>query len=405
MTNPLFAALEPTIFEVMSLAARAKGAINLGQGFPDTDGARDVREAAARALLEESNQYPPMRGLPALRAAVAAHYVRVQGLEIGAQDVIVTSGATEAIAASLLALVSEGEEVLILDPAYDAYEPLVRRAGGVAKRVALSPPAWRITRDLLESAAGPKLRMLILNDPMNPAARVFGAEEIAIVADFVRAHDLIAICDEVWEHVLFDGRIHHPLIREPGMGTRAVKIGSAGKIFALTGWKVGFVIAAPALLAPIAAAHQFLTFTTPPALQSAVAYGLGKEEAWFAADRAALQRSRDRLTQALTAGGYAVLPSEGTYFVNVDLAASGIAMADVDFCRALVEHHGVAAIPLSAFYAGDKPDALIRLCFAKRDATLDEAAARLLSARSGVDKLGRIDIRKDPSPARGGGSP
>lgn len=384
MTNPLFAALEPTIFEVMSLAARDKGAINLGQGFPDTDGARDVREAAARALLEESNQYPPMRGLPALREAVAAHYGRVQGLEIGAQDVLITSGATEAIAAALFALVSEGEEVLILDPAYDAYEPLVRRAGGVAKRVALLPPAWRITRDLLESAAGPKLRVLILNDPMNPAARVFTAEEIAIVADFVRAHDLIAICDEVWEHVLFDGRIHYPLIREPGMGTRAVKIGSAGKIFALTGWKVGFVIAAPALLAPIAAAHQFLTFTTPPALQSAVAYGLGKEEAWFAADRAALQRSRDRLTQALTAGGYAVLPSEGTYFVTVDLAASGIAMADGDFCRALVEYRGVAAIPLSAFYAGDTPDSLIRLCFAKQDATLDEAAARLISARQAV---------------------
>jgi aspartate/methionine/tyrosine aminotransferase len=381
MTNPLFAALEPTIFEVMSLAARKHGAINLGQGFPDTDGARDVREAAARALLEESNQYPPMRGLPALRAAVAAHYARVQRLEVRAQDVLITSGATEALAASLLALIGEGDEVLILDPAYDAYEPLVRRAGGVPRRVALTPPDWRITRDLLESAAGPKLRALILNDPMNPAARVFSLDEIGIVADFVRAHDLIAICDEVWEHVLFDGRAHYPLIAEPGMRERAVKIGSAGKIFALTGWKVGFAIAAPALLDPIAAAHQFLTFTTPPALQSAVAYGLAKEDAWFAADRAALQRSRDRLTAALSAGGYAVLPSEGTYFVNVDLAASGIAMRDVDFCRALVADHGVAAIPLSAFCAAGRPDTLIRLCFAKQDGTLDEAGRRLISAR------------------------
>ena len=379
--NRLFANLPTTVFEVMSSLARETGAINLGQGFPDEDGPIDIRRVAADALLTESNQYPPMLGTMALRQAVAAHYKRFQGLDIDHEEVLVTSGATEAIAATLLALIEPGDEVLLFQPMYDAYRPLVERAGGVARFARLDPPGWRLTHDAVVRALTPRTRFLILNNPLNPAARAFDRAELEMIAALCIEHRLVAICDEVWEHVLFDRRTHIPLIALPGMRERTIKIGSAGKIFSLTGWKVGFVVAAPALVAPIARAHQFLTFTTPPALQTAVAYGLGKDEDHFDAMRAAYQQSRDRLATALTAGGYTVLPSEGTYFLTIDLRASGIDEPDHLFCRRLVEHHKVAAIPLSAFYAEDPVDHLVRLCFAKHDATLDEAARRLIAGR------------------------
>lgn len=375
--NPVYATLGTTIFESMSARARATGAINLGQGFPDGCGPADVLQEAARALLGESNQYPPMAGLPALRQAVADHYAAHQRFDLSAGEVIVTSGATEALAAAILALVSPGDEVILFQPMYDAYLPLIERAGGVPRFVRLEPPDWRITAEALERAASPRTRLILFNDPLNPTATMASAAERRLLGQFCVARDLIAICDEVWEHVVFDGRVHASLIAEPGMRTRCVKIGSAGKIFSLTGWKVGWMCAAPPLAAVLAKAHQFLTFTTPPNLQAAAAYGLGKDPAYFEGMRAGFQRSRDRLAAGLSALGYAVLPSAATYFLSIDLAASGIAMGDAAFCEWLVEQRGVAAIPVSAFYAHDAVTTVVRLCFAKADETIDAALERM----------------------------
>jgi N-succinyldiaminopimelate aminotransferase len=383
--NPVYAGLGTTIFERMSGLARAHGAINLGQGFPDGTGPEDVIRAAADALVTRSNQYPPMVGLPELRDGIAAHYARHHRLDADpAEEIVVTSGATEGIAAALLALVSPGDEVLLFEPLYDAYLPLVQRAGGAARVVRLQPPGWRIDADLLAAAFTPATRLVVLNNPLNPAGRVFDAGELALLAEACVAHDVIAISDEVWEHVVFDGARHLPLIAQPGMRGRTVKIGSAGKIFSLTGWKVGWIVAAPELARGIARAHQFLTFTTPPNLQAAVAYGLAKPAAWFAAQAAGYARAQDRLAAGLTARGYAVRPGEGTYFCTVDLTASGIALDDAEYCERIVREAGVAAIPLSAFFGAGGPRHLVRLCFAKADATLDEAAERLGGFRAAL---------------------
>lgn len=377
--NSVYASLGTTIFETVSEAARRTGAVNLGQGFPDDPGPEDVRRAAAEAVLDGWNQYPPMLGLPALRGAVAAHYAHHQGLAIdSAGEVLVTSGATEAIAGALLALIEPGDEVILFEPMYDAYLPLVRRAGGVARFVTLAPPDWTIAREALEAAVTPRTRLILVNNPLNPAARVYPRDELAVLADFCVAHDLIAICDEVWEHVVFDGRRHVPLIGLPGMRERTVKIGSAGKIFSLTGWKVGWSVAAPPILRQLAKAHQFLTFTTPPNLQAAVAYGLGKDDGYFAAMRDGFQRSRDRLAEGLRALGFDVLPSEGSYFLNVDIASLG-KTDDAAFALRLIDDPGVATIPVSAFMQGTRTGTttLLRFCFAKRDETLDAALERL----------------------------
>ena len=380
--NPIFASLSTTVFDEMSGLARQHGAINLGQGFPAGDGPEDIRRAAADALLGEGyNQYPPMPGLPVLRQAIADHYTRVHGLDASAEEVLVTSGATEALAASLLALIAPGDEVILIQPMYDSYAPMVRAAGGIPRFVTLSPPDWRLTADALAAAVTPRTRLIMLNNPMNPACRAFDRSELDMVAGTCVRHDLIAVSDEVWEHVIFDHRAHVPLIILPGMRDRTIKIGSAGKIFSMTGWKVGFVVAAPRLHQLVMRAHQFLTFTTPAALQSAVAFGLGKDDAWFAAMRADYQRSRDRFAQALAAAGYCVLPSEATYFLNVDLPASGLGEDDVSFCRRIVTTAGVAAIPVSAFYAENAVRSVVRFCFAKSDAMLDQAAERLERAR------------------------
>ncbi|QNQ10224.1 aminotransferase [Sphingomonas alpina] len=375
--NPLYTSLGTTIFETMSARARATGAINLGQGFPDGRGPEDVLAEAARALVEDSNQYPPMLGIPALREAVAAHYSVHQGLDLTPAEVVVTSGATEALAAAILALVSPGDEVVMFQPLYDAYWPLIVRAGGVPKLVRLEPPEWRITAKALSAVASARTKLVIVNSPLNPTATMASDAELALLADFCVAHDAIAICDEVWEHVVFDGRTHRSLIGLPGMRERTVKIGSAGKIFSLTGWKVGWMCAAPRIAAVLAKAHQFLTFTTPPNLQAAAAYGLGKDVAYFEGMRAAFQRSRDRLAAGLTGLGYAVLPSAATYFLSIDLDRSGVGMGDIAFCEWLVEEAGVASIPVSAFYVEAPVTNVVRLCFAKADATLDEALERM----------------------------
>ncbi|WP_312596115.1 aminotransferase [Brevundimonas sp.] len=379
--HTVFAGMPVTVFETMSGLARQHGAINQGQGFPDAPGPEALRRLAAEAVLNGSNQYPPSRGDPILREAVIEHYRRLQGVDLALDGVVITSGATEALAATLLAHVRPGDEVIILEPAYDAYRPLIVRAGGVVRAVTLQPPAWRLTEAALEAAVGPRTRMVLVNNPLNPAARVFDAEEIAALARVCVRRDLVVVSDEVWEHVVFDGRLHRPLLAAPGMADRVVKIGSAGKMFGLTGWKVGFACGSPDLIAPLAKAHQFLTFSTPPNLQTAVAAGLAWPRSWFEDMRAGLGRSRDRLSAVLTAEGYVVTPSEGAYFLCLDLAAPGLALDDTVFCRRIVEEFGVAAIPLSAFENEPVTRTVTRLCFAKGDAVLDEAAERLGRAR------------------------
>lgn len=375
--NPVFANLPTTVFEVMSRLARETGAINLGQGFPDDPGPLDIRQRAAEAVVDGWNQYPPMLGLPELRRAVATHYGRHHGLDLDWEsEVMITSGATEALAGAMLSLIEPGDEVVLFQPLYDAYLPLVLRAGGVPKLVRLEPPHWRFDERMLADVFSARTRLVLFNNPLNPSGTVFPDQDLALLARFVVDHDAIAVVDEVWEHVVFDGLEHRPLITLPGMRERTVKIGSAGKIFALTGWKVGFVCAAPALMRVLAKAHQFLTFTTPPNLQAAVAYGLGKPGGYFADMRAALERSRDRFATGLASRGYHVLPSSGTYFLNIDIAPLG-ETDDVAFCHRLVTERGVAAIPVSAFYAEQPITSVVRFCFAKTDAVLDAALDRL----------------------------
>ena len=379
--NPVYSGLPTTIFEVMSGLARTHEAINLGQGFPDDPGPADVRAKAAEAVVDGWNQYPPMMGLPELRRAVADHYRQWQGLSLDPDsEVMITSGATEALAGALFALIEPGDEVVLFQPLYDAYLPLVQRAGGVARLVRLEPPSWRITAEKLEKVFSPRTKLVLFNNPQNPTGIVHSDAEMQLLADFCVRFDAFAVCDEVWEHIVFDGRRHRPLMALPGMRERTVKIGSAGKIFGMTGWKVGMVCAAPPIMKVLAKAHQFLTFTTPPNLQSAVAYGLGKDEAYFEGMRAELQRARDRLAGGLSALGFDVLPSAGTYFLSVDLAALDPKLDDEAFCLDLVKTHGVATIPVSAFYAEDAVRSVVRFCFAKRDATLDGALERLSGA-------------------------
>ncbi len=382
--NPHYAGMGTTIFEAMSARARETGAINLGQGFADGRGPEAVLRAAADALLEKSNQYPPMPGLSELRQAVADHYGRHQGLNLTAEEVIVTSGATEALAAAIFALVTPGDEVICFPPLYDAYAPLIRQAGGVPVFVRLEPPDWQIDPRALEAALTSNTRALLLNNPLNPSATMSSVAELAALADFCVAHDLIAICDEVWEHVTFDGARHLPLIGFPGMRERTVKIGSAGKIFALTGFKVGWMCAAPPLARVLAKAHQFLTFTTPPNLQWAVVEGLETQDDWVQAARRRFQSGRDRLRAGLEAAGLVTLPSAATYFLSVDLAASGITLDDMRFCERLIDA-GVAAIPVSAFYPEAPVTSVVRFCFVKEDATLDAAIERIAAARARLD--------------------
>jgi N-succinyldiaminopimelate aminotransferase len=377
--NSLYAGLGTTVFEVMSRLAAERGAVNLGQGFPEDDGPRDILEAAARATLEGPNQYPPMRGLPELRQAVAAHYGAHQNVELDWQrEVTVTSGATEAIAAALLAFLEPGDEAVLFEPLYDAYAPMVRRAGGVPRIVRLQPPHWRFEREAVEAAFNDKTRVVVINTPLNPSASVMSREELELIASLCMKHNAVCVSDEVWEHLLFDHAQHVSMLEV--MRDRTLKIGSAGKMFSLTGWKVGFACGAPALTDLFAKAHQFLTFTTPPNLQRAVTYALGKDRSYFDAMCATFQRSRDRLVAVLEGEGFVTLPARGAYFVSIDLPASGIAMGDEAFAKHAVEH-GVATIPYSAFYDSPGAPALVRLCFAKRDDTLDRAAEGLIRAK------------------------
>src|SRR3989440_7085495 len=295
--NRVYADLPVSVFEVMSRLAREHAAVNLGQGFPDDAGPEDVRRKAAEAVVDGWNQYPSMLGIPELRQAISAHYRHWQGLDLDPErEIMVTSGATEALAGALLAVIEPGDEVVLFQPLYDAYLPLVKRAGGIPRFVRLEPPHWRFDEEMLPPALFPQTRPVVFYQSRYATAAGLSREGLELLARYCEKFDAIAVCDEVWEHVMFDGRRHVPLIAMPGMRERCVKIGSAGKILSLTGWKVGLVLAAPNGLRVLAKAHQYLTFTTPPNLQAAVSYGLGKTDDYFEGMRRELQQSRDRFT-------------------------------------------------------------------------------------------------------------
>jgi N-succinyldiaminopimelate aminotransferase len=377
--NNLLSGIGTTIFTVMSGLAVEHNSINLGQGFPDSEGPADVVQAAVDALRDGRNQYPPMPGAPELRQAVAAANRRFYGLEVDwAREVVVTSGATEAITACLMAVLNPGDEVVLIEPLYDTYAPVVRLLGAVPRFVRLEPPDWALPRAALADAFGPATKAILLNSPMNPCGKVFTEEELGFIAELVLRHDTYAICDEVYEHLTFDGARHIPLMTLPGMRERSMRIGSAGKTFSLTGWKVGYVTAPAAVATNVAKAHQNLTFTTAPNLQRAVAIGLAKDDGYFASLGSALQAKRDRLAAGLASLGLTVLPSKGSYFITTDFRPLGFNDDDVAFCRHITEHAKVTAIPVSAFYdAAGAPNHYARFAFCKRDEVLDEAVARL----------------------------
>jgi N-succinyldiaminopimelate aminotransferase len=375
--NPVFAGLPTTIFTVMSALAAEHGAINLGQGFPDDDGPLAIREAAAAALRDGPNQYPPTRGLPVLRQAIAAHARRFYGFEFdAARNVLVTSGGTEALSASILALAGQGGEVVLVEPAYDSYRPIALAAGARVREVRLAPPGWRLKPEALAAALTPETRVVMLNSPLNPIGRAFDRQELAGVAQVLARSNAIAVCDEVYEHLVFDGRPHLPLMGFPGMAERTVRVGSAGKMFSLTGWKVGWVSGPAAVIDVIAKAHQFLTFTTPPALQQGTAYALTNEMEFTLNLTRVLESNRDLLATRLARLGLDVLPCEGTYFLTAGIRGITNERDDA-FCRRLVREAGVALIPISAFFTSGGPDHLVRFAFCKRRALLEQALDRL----------------------------
>ncbi len=379
-SNAVLTGFGTTVFEAISRRAVERHALNLGQGFPDDGGPPDVVDAAAQALQKASNQYPPMMGLPALRRAVADHAARFYGLTVDWQsEVMVTCGATEGLAACFLGLLNPGDEVVLFEPMYDSYRPMIRLAGATSRCVTLTPPDWRVTADALAAVLSPHTKLIVLNSPLNPVAKLFDDDELHLIADAISARNCLVVCDEVYEHIVFDGRRHRPLMTLPGMRTRCLRLGSAGKTFSLTGWKVGYVTAAADVLAPVVKAHQFLTFTTAPNLQAAVAHGLAKDDDYFAGLAQHLQAKRDRFCAGLAAAKLQPLPVQGTYFVVADVAAHlREGEDDAAFCHRLIDDARVAAIPVSAFYASDAaPRSLIRFCFAKRDDVLDAAADRL----------------------------
>lgn len=376
--NKVLSGYGTTVFEVMSRLAAEHGAVNLGQGFPDRDGPADILERASEALIRGPNQYPPMLGLPDLRRAVAEHNKHFYDIDVDWQtQVLITSGATEALADCLFALIEPGDEVILIEPLYDSYLPIVRRAGGIPRLVRLEPPDWRLPEADLRAAFSERTKLLLLNNPHNPAAKVFSEAELSLLAELVIAHDAYALCDEVYEHIVFDGHRHRPLMTFPGMTERCLRIGSAGKSFSLTGWKVGYVTAPAALLGPVMKAHQFITFTTPPNLQEAVAFGLRKDDAYFAELSAEMQTKRDRISAGLVAAGFSLLDCKGTYFVTADFTPLGFKGTDEEFCAFITREARVTAVPVSAFYPNDAANNFIRFCFCKEDEVLDEATDRL----------------------------
>jgi N-succinyldiaminopimelate aminotransferase len=373
-----------TIFAEMSALAAATGAINLGQGFPDTDGPESVREAAVRALRDgRGNQYPPGPGVPELRQAISEHQQRFYGLTYDPDtEVLVTTGATEAIAAAMLSLLEPGDEVIAFEPYYDSYAASIAMAGGVRVPVTLREPDFRPDLAALRTAITARTRLLLLNTPHNPTGTVLTAAESAAIADLAMEHDLLVVTDEVYEHAAFDGA-HIPLASLPGMRERTVSISSAGKTFSFTGWKVGWVTAPPDLLSAVRTAKQYLTFVSGGPFQYAIAEALRLPLQYYQDFRADLLRKRDLLTHGLSRAGFRVFRPQGTYFLTADVSAFG-QPDGVEFCRELPGRCGVVAVPNSVFY--DNADAgrsFVRFAFCKRDDVLTEAVQRLSTLTGG----------------------
>jgi N-succinyldiaminopimelate aminotransferase len=366
-----------TIFAEMSALAIQTGAINLGQGFPDTDGPPEVFDAAIEAIRAGHNQYPPGRGIPALRQAIADHQQRYYCLTYDPdREVLVTAGATEAIAATILALCETGDEVVVLEPTYDSYAASIALAGAVLRPVTLHHPDYRLDVDALRAAVSPRTRLLLINSPHNPTGRVLDRTELTAIAELAVERDLVVVTDEVYEHLAFD-REHIPLATLPGMRDRTVSISSAGKTFSCTGWKIGWVCASPALVDAVGTTKQFLTYVNGAPFQHAIVTGLALPERRIESIRSNLRDRRDQLSSALLAAGLDVHPCEATYFLTVDVASLG-ETDGLAFCRALPERIGVVAIPSSVFYLDPGPArTLVRFAFCKRPDILDEAVRRL----------------------------
>jgi aspartate/methionine/tyrosine aminotransferase len=378
MPSRVFDPLPITVFTLMSRLAVEHGAINLGQGYPDEDGPAAIREHAARGLLEGPNQYPPMRGTTGLREAVAAANRRFYDIGLDPErEVLVTSGATEALAASLLGLLNPADEAIVFEPAYDSYAPIIALAGAKAVPVRLAPPGFVLDEAALAAAFSARTKLIVLNTPMNPSGKVFDARELDLIARLCQTHDVLAVCDEVYEHIVFPGASHRPLMSLKGMEERTVRIGSAGKTFSLTGWKVGYVSGPARLIDVIAKAHQFLTFTTPPALQDAVAFGLALPDRYFAGLARDLAAKRDLLAQGLAGLGFDVLPAQGTYFLIASYAPLGLAGTADEVAKMLTIEAKVASIPLDAFYTDGAQRPYLRFCFSKRREVLEDAVSRL----------------------------
>ncbi|MFM7535129.1 MAG: pyridoxal phosphate-dependent aminotransferase [Acidimicrobiales bacterium] len=381
-----------TIFAEMSALATATGSINLGQGFPDTDGPAEMAAIAAADIVGgRGNQYPPGPGIAPLRQAIAEHQRRYYGLTPDPDtEVLVTAGATEAIAASLLALLETGDEVVALEPFYDSYAACIAMAGAIRRPVTLRPPSFALDLDALRDAITARTRVLLLNTPHNPTGTVLRREELAAIAELAIEHDLIVVADEVYEHLTYDGIPHVPIATLPGMWERTVTIGSAGKTFSFTGWKVGWVTAPAALVSAVRTVKQFLTYVSAGPLQAAVAHGLRLGEDYFAGFRADLEAKRDRLCAGLAAAGFEVFRPAGTYFVTTDVRPFGTddGMA---FCRSLPERCGVVAIPNVVFYDDVRAGrSLVRFAFCKKPEVLDEAVARL----TGLQAVGMPDAAR-----------
>ena len=384
MRPPLTHRLTPfgtSVFAEMTALALKHAAINLGQGFPDFDGPGSVMDAAIAAMKAGHNQYAPMPGVPALRQAIAAHQRHFYGLEHDPDtEITVHAGATGALCATLQALLDPGDEAVIFEPYYDAYRPGISLAGATERVVRLTPPDFTFDRDELEAAVGPKTRLILWNSPNNPAGKVFSREEVEAIADVCVRHDLLAVTDEVYEHIVFEGE-HIPLATLPGMRERTVTISSAGKTFSFTGWKIGWTCAPPPLAAAVRATHQFITYAVATPFQHAMAAALQSPASYYDELREGYRTRRDHLCAGLADIGFLVEPPSGTYFANADIRPLGFG-DDVSFCLALPERVGVAAVPLSAFLLEGGPRHMVRFAFAKDVSTLDEAVERLRRLRA-----------------------
>ena len=367
-----------SIFTEMTELANANGAVNLSQGFPDFEGPEEVRARAAEAIMRGPNQYCPSVGIAHLRQAISRKMKRFYGLEVDPDtEVTVTAGSTEGICATLLGLVEPGDEVILLEPCYDSYPPMASLAQARIRYVPLNLPDFSLPKETLAGAFNSKTKAIVINTPQNPCGKVFTLEELTFIASLCEKHDAYAVSDEVYEHLVYDGRKHVTLLAVPGLRHRAFSISSAAKTLSLTGWKQGFVVAAPELSRAVRTSHQFIIFCGQSALQEGVALGIDSSEDYYERFLADYTRKRDFLCDGLRQLGFRVFVPEGTYYALVDIRSLGFE-DDVSFCRMLPEKAGVAAIPCSAFYFSDSPARhLVRFAFCKKDETLQEALRRL----------------------------